>query len=67
MRIPSAPMPKCLSHYPFDLAGVEDEEIVAATLHLRETHKLDSTGRAACGCGEKIPLGSDVPSLIFPL
>jgi hypothetical protein len=24
--------------YPFDFAGVEDEKIVAAALHLREVH-----------------------------
>ena len=41
-------------------------EIVAAALHLGETHGADSTGRPARGGTGKIPLGAEQSSLIFP-
>jgi hypothetical protein len=51
---------------PLYLARIEDEEIVAAALHLGETHRADSTGRPARSGGEKIPLGTEQSSRIFP-
>ena len=49
---------------PIDLAWVEDEKIVAAAVHLRETHKDDSTGRPA-RVGDKKALGTERSSRIF--
>jgi hypothetical protein len=53
--------------HPLYFARIEDEEIVAAALHFRETHGEDSTGRPARGGSEKIPLGTKKSSRIFPL
>jgi hypothetical protein len=52
--------------HPLYFARIEDEEIVAAALHLGETHTADSTGWPVRGGGEKMPLGTEQWSRIFP-